>query len=294
MTAHKKHLGQHFLHDPKLLAKIAASSPAGVGDVVLEIGPGDGSLTRAILDRGCRVIAVEYDVDLLDNLQQRFASEIESGQFSLVHADFLECSISDLLPLGKGEAGEGSRESIQYHVIANIPYYITGAILRKLLTDVCQPQSLALIMQREVGERIVCRDGKQSLLSLSVAVYGEPSVALRIARGAFNPPPDVDSVLLLVKNISRGVFENPTPNLSPESGRGIRTDGRAQHLEEMFFKLIHLAFAQKRKQMHKLVAELVPRNIFEAWCNRQSIPYDVRAEDVPLDSWIDLVLCIVE
>jgi 16S rRNA (adenine1518-N6/adenine1519-N6)-dimethyltransferase len=273
---YKKHLGQHFLHDPKLLAKIAASSPAGVGDVVLEIGPGDGSLTRAILDRGCRVIAVEYDVDLLDNLQQRFASEIELGRFSLVHADFLECSISDLLTSDRGGDGRAPGESIQYHVIANIPYYITGAILRKLLTDVCQPQSLALIMQREVGERIVCRDDKQSLLSLSVAVYGEPSIALRIARGAFNPPPDVDSVLLLVKNISRDKFIY------------------SKQKEELFFKLIHLAFAQKRKQMHKLIAEAVPRDIFETWCDRQGLSYDIRAEDVPLDSWIDLVLCIVE
>ena len=284
MSSHKKHLGQHFLHDPKLLAKVAAASPAESGDVVLEIGPGDGSLTRAILDRGCRVISVEVDTDLLERLRARFAPEIQTGQFQLVHADFLECSIPGLLPLEKGETERGFEEVIHYHVIANIPYYITGAIMRKLLTDSYQPQSLALIMQREVGERIVCRDEKQSLLSLSVAVYGSPSVAFRIARGAFVPAPDVDSVLLVVRDISRGSFCDTANSENSEL---------AKKREELFFKLIHLGFAQKRKQLHKLAASLVPRDIFEAWCIQHSFPFDIRAEDVPLRAWIDLVLCIV-
>ncbi len=273
MSFHKKHLGQHFLHDPKLLAKIAQASPAQSGDLVLEIGPGDGSLTRAILDRGCRVVAVEYDVDLLARLQSRFAAEIISGQFRLVHADFLEIDIAEAL----GPAGN------EYHVIANIPYYITGAIMRKLLTDTHQPRSLALIMQREVGERIVVRDGKQSLLALSVSVYGEPSVALRIARGAFVPAPDVDSVLLIVKNISRDRFL-ATPS-KPPSSQGEETRKR----EELFFKLIHAGFGQKRKQLYKLIADYVARDIFANWCRQYGYAEDIRAEDVDLEAWINLV-----
>lgn len=268
----KKHLGQHFLHDPKLLQKIAQSSPAGMGDVVLEIGPGDGALTRAILARGCRVVAVEYDTELIPVLSERFAAELSSGQLQLVQGDFLETNIATLLGLTNEVLA--SNNEAGYHVIANIPYYITGAILRKLLSGDCQPVSATLIMQREVAERIVCRDGKQSLLSLSVAVYGKPSLEFRIPAGAFNPPPNVDSALLVVHDISRQSFFSPQQ-------------------EELFFKLIHAGFSQRRKQLYKLVAHIVPRELFDAWCARHDLLGDVRGEDVSVSAWVDLALCIV-
>jgi len=282
----KKHLGQHFLHDPKLLRKIAESSPAQSGDVVLEIGPGDGALTQAILERGCRVVAVEYDTELIPVLENRFATEIDSGQLRLVQADFLEVDIAQILNCHPEEPMDTVAEFINhgvpasirdnsgvYHVIANIPYYITGAILRKLLSGDCQPQSVSLIMQREVAERIVCRDNKQSLLSLSVGIYGEPHLVFRIVAGAFNPPPNVDSALLVVKGISRTRFQNLKQ-------------------EELFFQLIHAGFAQRRKQLYKLIAHIVQREVFDIWCVANSLPTDVRAEDMPIDAWIDLVLCI--
>lgn len=265
----KKHLGQHFLHDPKLLKKIVDHAPVTPGDIVVEIGPGDGALTRAILDHGCRVVAVEYDTDLIPGLSTRFSAEISVGLLTLVQGDFLEMSIQELVPTGE-----------QYHVIANIPYYITGAILRKLLSGDLQPLSCSLIMQREVAERIVCRDGKHSLLSLSVSVYGTCSIAFRILAGAFNPPPNVDSALLIVSNISRERFVHP----------GIDSD----LLEKMFFSLIHSGFAQRRKQLYKLVADIVPIDTFNDWCGRFGYPATIRAEDVSIDAWIGLSLCIAK
>lgn len=261
----KKHLGQHFLHDVKLLNKIVAESPAQSGDLVLEIGPGDGALTRSMLDRGYRVVAVEYDAELIPVLSEKFAAEVVSGQFMLHQGDILEFSFETLnLKL----------ETRDYHIIANIPYYITGAILRKFLSGQHQPQSMTLIMQREVADRIMAYGNKHSLLSLSVQAYGMVTRPFIISRGSFNPPPEVDSAVLVVNHISRIKFEN-------------------QKHEDRFFEIIHAGFSQKRKQLKGLLPSSISPEQFRDWCAAHAYPVSIRAEDVSLAAWVDLARPVV-
>src|SRR6185312_3875994 len=139
-------------------------------DVVLEIGPGRGVLTEKMLAQAKRVIAVEKDDELFVVLQEKFKKEIRNKELELVHADIL-----DYLPEGN------------YKLIANIPYNITGAILEKFLSEEHQPSLAVLLVQKEVAQRIVARDDKESILSISVKVYGEPKYIDTVKAGSFNP-----------------------------------------------------------------------------------------------------------
>lgn len=243
----KKSLGQHFLSSPVYLKAIADAGAVSRGDLVLEVGPGEGTLTGEMLARGARVIVVEKDDRLIPFLKEKFAEELASKQLRLVHGDILE---QDLKKLGL-HAGK-------YKVVANIPYYISGTLMRFLFTHTEQPSRMSLLIQKEVAERIA-RSKKNSLLSLSVKVYGNPAFIKKVPAGAFVPPPKVDSAILSVTDISRDRFKN------------------AAH-EERFFKVIHAGFAHKRKKLKKALEALVGEKV--------AAVADARAEDLPLETWL--------
>lgn len=244
----KKSLGQHFLHSAHYLGAVADAADIQPGDTVVEIGPGEGALTAVLLARGAKVIAIEKDARLIPVLQEKFKKN-----FTLIAADALEVDIAAL-------------KVKQCKVVGNIPYYITGALLRKFLSEKKQPTLLVFLMQKEVAERIA-RHGpsnkkeKESILSLSVKAYGEPQYVKTVPRGAFVPPPKVDSAILAVKNISRGNFSN------------------AAH-EEKFFELIKAGFGQKRKLLKSNVKNLLGPKAEELG--------NARAEDVPMATWLEL------
>jgi 16S rRNA (adenine1518-N6/adenine1519-N6)-dimethyltransferase len=250
----KKSLGQHFLTSSKAIDDIVSAGKVSKEDTVVEIGPGEGVLTKKLLWEGARVIAVEKDDRLIPELSKTFAKEIASEQLNLIHADILEREI----PLPEGN----------YKVVANIPYYITGRILRMFLEGKRQPTSMTLLVQKEVAERIVARDGKESLLSLSVKIFGEPRMVRIVGRGAFNPPPNVDSAVIHIENISK-------KNLQEFS-------------EKDFFALIHAGFAHKRKQLLPNLTSIYPKNRLEDAFAKTGIDSKCRAEDVPLLTWISL------
>ena len=200
----KKHLGQHFLTSEKALRQMVAAGNVTAGDTVLEIGPGKGALTKYLLMAGCVVIAVEMDIDMLAILEQEFADEIATKKLILVHGDILDTAIQNMfvshLPRTTSETN--------YKLVANIPYYITGEIMRTFLqtaADLPQPKSMTLLVQKEVAER-VARSEKESILSLSVKVYGEPKYISTVPAGAFSPPPKVDSAILHIAHISKIKF----------------------------------------------------------------------------------------
>src|SRR3989344_4765121 len=157
----KKSLGQHFLKDTAVIDDIILAGNIEREDIILEIGPGEGVLTRALLLTGAHVISVEKDDRLIPELQKKFGKEIATKQLELIHADILDLELPHIA-------------KTRYKVVANIPYYITGQILRRFLESDREPQSMTLLVQKEVAERIIARDGKESLLSLSVKIYGEP------------------------------------------------------------------------------------------------------------------------
>ena len=190
----KKSLGQHFLRTHSYLNAVADAAHIKEGETVVEIGPGDGALTEVLLERGAKVVALEKDARLIDFLKEKFTGK----KFEVVEGDALEFDFAD---------GHHPRDGahLQYKVVGNIPYYITGALFKKFLSGPLQPSTLVFLVQKEVAERIA-RSKKESILSLSVKAYGDVKYVKTVPRGAFSPAPAVDSAIVAVSNISRKNF----------------------------------------------------------------------------------------
>jgi 16S rRNA (adenine1518-N6/adenine1519-N6)-dimethyltransferase len=209
-----KGLGQNFLQDEHALQAIVSSADIAPTDDVLEIGPGLGNLTRHLALAAHSVTSVELDKALFPALESVVAPY---QNVRLVQGDILRMDPSDLM------------KSPDYLVVANIPYYITSALLRHLLESNLHPRRLVLTVQEEVAERICAKPGKMSLLSLSVQIYGTPSFLTRIPAEAFYPTPKVDSAILRVEILPEPVIPAPLLNT--------------------FFTLIKAGFSQKRKTL---------------------------------------------
>ena len=176
----KKRLGQHFLLDETVLRQIILAADLSPEDIVIEVGPGLGILTRELAKKAAKVIAVELDAQLVAVLKKTMAS---FPNVFIVNADILQLTPSQLVP--------GS-----YKVVANLPYYITSPVLRHFLEASLKPELMVVMVQREVGEAIVASSGKMSLLSLSVQFYAKPSIVTYVPAQSFYPSPKVDSVIL--------------------------------------------------------------------------------------------------
>ena len=256
MMRAKKSLGQNFLMHARIAERIVLSAKLPPDSVVFEIGPGTGMLTRELLKRVGKVIALEADEELFLKLQTTFAPEITEHKLELTHGDI---RTFDITSLPKG-----------YSLVANIPYYLTGEIFRMFLESNNQPSTMALLVQKEVAERIALSK-KESILSLSVKAYGTPKREFVVPRGAFVPAPKVDSAVLTVSNISRKNFST-------------------REEEQYFFALIHAGFAHKRKFVRKNLAGFnLPLELLDALHPVGCPDAGARAEDLPLQSWLDLV-----
>jgi 16S rRNA (adenine1518-N6/adenine1519-N6)-dimethyltransferase len=251
LRANKK-LGQNFLQDPFALDSITSAAEISPTDTVLEIGPGLGSLTRHLAESASRVIAVELDRDLIPPLRDVTAAY---DNIRIVHGDILTLSPKDL----------GLEPD--YLVVANIPYYITSAIIRHLLESDLTPRRIVLTVQKEVAKRICAEPGDMSLLALSVQVYGKPRITKHIPAGAFFPPPRVDSAVLCID-----IY--PSPQIEPE-------------LLDTFFKLIKAGFSQKRKTLRNSLSGglHIPTSEAEELLNEADIDPMRRAETVSIEEW---------
>jgi 16S rRNA (adenine1518-N6/adenine1519-N6)-dimethyltransferase len=225
----RKSLGQHFLTDPRILDRIAHAVALAPDETVVEIGPGRGSLTDALLSRAARVVAIEIDRKLVELLRERYANE---PRLTIIEGDVLEVNL--------GELAGGA-----YALAGNVPYYITTPILFQALR---QPRALrsVLLVQREVAARMAAAPGAEDYGALSVNVQAVANVELlfRIPAGAFNPPPRVDSAVVRV-----------TPRADPVVPAG---------MEERFRTFVQAAFALRRKQMRRVVRTIADRNAADA------------------------------
>jgi 16S rRNA (adenine1518-N6/adenine1519-N6)-dimethyltransferase len=225
----RKSLGQHFLTDPRILARIADAVALAPTETVVEIGPGRGSLTDALLARAARVVAIEIDRKLVELLREKYANE---PRLTIIEGDVLDVNL--------GEAAGGA-----YALAGNVPYYITTPILFQALK---QPRALrsVLLVQREVAARMAAAPGADDYGALSVNVQAVADVELlfRIPAGAFNPPPRVDSAVVRV-----------TPRAQPVVAPGI---------EEPFRIFVQAAFALRRKQMRRVVRTVAERSAADA------------------------------
>lgn len=253
----KKSLGQNFLKSKKAIAQIADAGGIRPEDTVLEVGPGKGVLTEELLARAGRVIAIEKDRDLVPLLREKFARDIASGKLELIESDILDFDETALAE--------------PYKVVANIPYYITGLLFRKFLESTNQPETMVFLVQKEVADRIMARDGKESLLSISIKAYGTPKYIAKVGKEYFSPSPKVDSAIVSVQNISNNAFSDT------ESAP--------------FFDVLHAGFAHKRKKLASNLKEGMlgtdPARIDGALA-ACSIAPNARAEELGIDSWICL------
>lgn len=257
----KKSLGQNFLTSHAALGQIVGAGELNKTDTVLEVGPGKGVLTRALLESAGKVIAVEADIRLVEVLKEEFKEHIASGKLVLIHDDILTLDILKNLKL--------DLKNREYKLIANIPYYITGELLRLFLSGNIQPERMVLLLQKEVVDRVVARDEKESILSISVKAYGTPERIAKVPRRYFRPEPNVDSAILAITNISKNFFESIS--------------------EDRFFEIVKAGFAHKRKRLLKNLEAVASKEKILSACGELDIEENTRAEDVNIEMWKRLV-----
>jgi 16S rRNA (adenine1518-N6/adenine1519-N6)-dimethyltransferase len=257
----KKSLGQNFLHDPNTLEKIIQVADLAPNSTVVEIGPGTGNLTRLLAREAGRVLAIEIDDRLLPLLRQEFAAQ---PHVELIHADILEVDIAELV------------DHQPYVVVANLPYYITSAILRHLMDSPHRPRRIVITVQREVADRLVAEPDEMSLLAVSVQFYGEPQIAMRLNPAAFWPRPDVDSAVVRID-----VFDGPRVSVPSE---------------DLFFRVVRAGFGQKRKQLRNAISAglHIDKASADTLLQQAGIDPQRRAETVRLDEWAALTRALAD
>jgi 16S rRNA (adenine1518-N6/adenine1519-N6)-dimethyltransferase len=260
--APKQGLGQNFLYDEGLLARIAAAAELSPDDAVLEIGPGLGALTRQLAQAAGRVVAVELDDRLLPVLRY----ELEPfANVEIVHGDILSFD-------------PASQFDGPFVVVANVPYYITGAILRRLLEEKPRPRRMVMTVQREVADRLTARPPDMSLLAVSVQYYGSIKLVGAVKAGAFWPRPEVDSAVIRVDVDERFL------------GRGEGEQGRKGEEEAAFFRVVRAGFSEKRKQLKNNLRRLgLTDEAIAAALEAAGVDGRRRAETLNVGEWQQLV-----
>ena len=249
----KKKWGQNFLQDPNILDKIVRIAEIGTEDTVLEIGAGLGSLTRHLAASAKEVVAVEIDAWIIPALNASLSGYTNT---MVVKGDMLQIAPSEII------------NAPEYLVVANIPYYITSALLRHLLENKPRPRRMVLTIQKEVAKRICVQEGKKmSLLALSVQVYGEPKIATNIPAGAFYPPPKIDSAIIRIDLYDEPRIPSP--------------------LLDDFFRLAKAGFSQKRKTLRNALAGglQISTKQSETLLRAAEIDQGRRAETLNLSEW---------
>ena len=253
----KKSLGQNFLTSQTIVNDIVRAAELNKNDIVLEIGPGKGILTKALLKKVGQVIAIEKDRRLIPLLEERFEEEIKKQRLKVIEGDIL---IYDIKKLGV--------QNGKYKLVANIPYYITGKFLKKILTSNIQPRKIVLLLQKEVAQRIA-REKKESILSISVKVYGTPKYVKTVPARCFKPRPKISSAIVAIENISKNNFKNVD--------------------EKSFFALVKRGFSQKRKKLIGNLKTLTERTTLENIFQELGINTNARAEEISTEIWLQMI-----
>ncbi len=249
----RKGLGQHFLVDDGVLGKIAAAAELMPSDTVIEVGPGLGVLTETLALQTGKVIAIELDNHLTDILKAHFC---DSNTVTVLNKDVLKVNPADIL--GK---------QTEYKVVANLPYYITSAVIRHFLEASVKPTMMVLMVQKEVANQITAQPGEMSLLSVSVQLYGKPTIVSKVSARCFYPAPEVDSAILKI-------MVYPQPKIKTED-------------IPSFFNIVRAGFSANRKQLTNSLANglKIPKSDIIPLLSQAGIDPHRRAETLTMDEW---------
>lgn len=258
-----KSLGQHWLRDREILDAIAFSAEIEDGDFVLEIGPGLGTLTSSLLKfagKNGRVLSIEFD----ENLAKKLPAQFPGKNLEIINADFLDFNLSELPK--------------NYKVAANVPYYITSKIVEKLLTSENKPSVAALLVQKEVAERMAAKASELSILAIASQIYAEVSLGILVPREFFTPPPKVDSQVVVLKSRERNLIEI------------FNSKNNCEVSEREFFRIVKAGFAAKRKKIAKsLSANLaISKERTAEILEKCEISPDLRAQDLNIEEWLKI------
>ncbi len=252
-----KGLGQHFLTDRQVLAKIIAAAELQLSDTVIEIGPGLGILTKELMKKASKVIAVEVDPKLASSLQKKLS---KFPQLTVVNADILKLDPAELV----------GKKTQNYRVVANLPYYIAAPILRHFLEASRKPNRMVVMVQKEVAQSIVAQPGRMSILGISVQLYGKPAIVDYVPARSFYPQPKVDSAIVRIE-----VYRKRAVDVKDITG---------------FFEVVKAGFSAPRKQIRnslaqglRLASEEVAQLLKQAKISPQRRP-----ENLSLDEWANL------
>jgi 16S rRNA (adenine1518-N6/adenine1519-N6)-dimethyltransferase len=256
MVGPKKSLGQHWLKDREVLAKIADDANIGPDDTVLEIGPGLGTLTSELLRRAKKVVAVELDQELAAKLPGQFPGT----SLEVVNQDILSFDLTTLPD--------------KYVVVANVPYYITSKIIQLLTTAVNKPRIIVLLIQKEVAVRLAAKPGDMSILAVSAQIYADVELSDVVPARFFTPPPKVDSQVVVLKT-------RPKALVTAED-------------EKLFFRVVKAGFSAKRKKLRSSISSglHISKPEAEKLLIDAGIDPDDRAEQLSLENWMRLTAVV--
>ena len=249
----KDYLGQNFLVDAEALENIILAADIKPTDTILEVGPGLGVLTEELAKRARTVVAVEKDAALIPILKQTL---IDFPIVKFIKEDILRFNVAENI-------------SGKYKVVANIPYYLTSKLFQLFLESEKQPELLVLMVQKEVGERVVAGPGELSILGISVQVYADVEIKAYVPKTSFWPVPEVDSVVLKITP------RNKYPEIKDK---------------KLFFRIVKIAFAGKRKQIHNTLANglHLDKKQTNELLMKSGIDGAMRPQDLKIEQWIEL------
>lgn len=258
MPAPKKSLGQHWLFDAESLQAVCGAAQIRPEDTVLEIGPGLGPLTVRLARLAKQVVAVEFD----EGLARKLPSRVPAVNVRVVYGDIMRFDLSALPP--------------DYKVVANVPYYITSAIVRLLTESPTPPSTITLLVQKEVAERIAAKPGSMSILAVTAQFYAEPKLGPVVTRDKFDPPPKVDSQIITLTMRPQPLFADITP--------------------KDFFKVVKAGFGEKRKTLRNSLSGglHLSKQDAVAVLAKVGINPNERAEQLSLWQWHALTAALVK
>lgn len=257
----KKRLGQNFLIDDKVMDAMVGAADLKKDDVVLEIGPGLGFLTEKILSLAGKIIAVEKD----PQLYQVLANDFKNKNIKFINGDIFSIHLE-----------KHGLKDLKYKIVSNIPYYLTSRLIRYFMENSIRPSVMAILVQKEVADRVIAEAGNHSLLSLSVQFYGKAEKAMDVGSAAFSPAPEISSAILKITLYPKPIFADVDIKL--------------------FFMMLKIAFASRRKQLHNNLAAGLKidsseiKNIFKKF-NLNPL---IRAQSLSLDDWHNVYLNLLD